>query len=239
MDFILSNLVILGMIFMMARQAQIPPELVLALIEVESEGNPYAVRMHPTYAYTMPQAKRPSACTMETELYLQRSSLGLMQVMGATARSVGFDGWLPELFDPVLNARTGIAHLSNLMSKHRNKHGIAGVVAAYNGGAPRKRPDGKFVNQAYVDKVMKAMERYEPIVKEKEEAAAEAHNSAGIVTPVIDAEDAEIDLGKMKKADLIEFAKLNGIEVDVNAKVDELRSAIQAALPAIQPENTE
>ncbi|MDR1874376.1 MAG: transglycosylase SLT domain-containing protein [Synergistaceae bacterium] len=225
MDFILNGLGMLGMIILSARQAQIPPELVLAIIETESGGNPYAVRMHPTYAYTMPQAKKPAACTLDTELYLQRSSLGLMQIMGATARSVGFDGWLPELFQPALNVQVGVGHLSSLMSKYRNKHGVNGVIAAYNAGSPRKRPDGKFVNQGYVDKVLKAMEKYEPVVKEKEEAAV----AGALVAPVADEADAEVDLDKMTKSELLEYAKAHDIAVDSKAKIDEIRDAIRAS----------
>ena len=158
MDWILGGLV-LAMIIGAAEQAQIPPELILAIIEVESGGEAYAAKLNPNYPYTMPQAKRPAGVDPNTEMYMQKTAWGLMQVMGATARSVGFDGRLPELAAPDINVRVGVAYLNTLMSKHRARYGLEGVVAAYNGGSPRKRPDGKFVNQGYVDKVMKAIEK--------------------------------------------------------------------------------
>ena len=54
------------------------------------------------------------------------------------------------------------------MSQYLDRDGIEGVVAAYNGGAPRRRPDGKFVNQSYVDKVMEAAKRFEAAVSKFE-----------------------------------------------------------------------
>lgn len=249
MDWILNTLGILGMLILSARQAQIPPELVLAMIEVESGGEAHAVRICPTYAYTVPQARRPGNCNLDTELYMQRTSWGLMQIMGATARGIGFEGWLPELCNPVLNVQVGVGHLGNLMSRYGKKFGLAGVVAAYNAGAPRTRADGRFVNQAYVDKVMKGMEKYKSIVEEKEEAAiAEVHSPTQVVTDMIDASDAvltdgesdekseekppesEIDLDKMSRAQLLDLAKLNGITIEnPKAKLDEIRNAISAA----------
>ncbi len=249
MDWILGNLAILGMIILAARQAQIPPEMVLAIIERESGGNPHAAKISPNYIYTMPQAKRPGMCDINTESYMQKTAWGLMQIMGATARSTGFDGWLPELIDPKINVAVGVAHLSNLMTRHYNKYGVAGVIAAYNGGAPRQRPDGKYLNQWYVDEVSKGMKKYETVIKEKEEEAVaevtkteDADKEPGEVTPENsepgeiestgkqdDIPQPEIDLGKMNRTQLLDFAKLNGITIDPKAKVDDIRDAIAAA----------
>jgi soluble lytic murein transglycosylase-like protein len=169
MEWILENL--LGMIITTARQAQVPPELALALIEVESGGNPYAVRLMANYPYTVMQAKRPTACDLSTENIMQKTTWGLMRLMGATARSLGFDGWLPELVEPKVCIPLGVKYLKRLMGRYHGKYGLAGVVSAYDAGTPRTRPDGKFANQGYVDKTLKTMEKYEPIVREKEEGA--------------------------------------------------------------------
>ena len=91
-----------------------------------------------------------------------------MQVIGATARELGFDGWLSELVSPETNIRLGIEFLRRKMSQYFERDGIEGVAAAYNGGAPRRRPDGKFVNQSYVDKVMEAAKRFEAAVSKFE-----------------------------------------------------------------------
>jgi soluble lytic murein transglycosylase-like protein len=178
LDWILENAALLAMVVAAANGAQVPPELVLAIIEAESGGNPYAAKITPTYPYTVPQAKRPAGVDPNTELYMQKTAWGLMQVMGATARSVGFDGRLPELTDPNVNVRLGVAYLETLMRKHQSKHGLAGVIAAYNGGAPRKRPDGKFINQGYVDRVTKAMEKYRGVAEQKKDAATGSEETA-------------------------------------------------------------
>ena len=145
-----------------------PPELVLGIIEAESGGDPHATKINATYPYTMMQAKRPAGCSVDMERMCQKTAWGLMQVMGATARELGFDGWLSELVNPETNVRLGIEFLGRKMSQYFERDGIEGVVAAYNGGAPRRRPDGKFVNQSYVDRVMKSAGRYKATVEEFE-----------------------------------------------------------------------
>jgi soluble lytic murein transglycosylase-like protein len=189
-DWILGGMVLITIIEA-ARSVQIPPELILAIIEVESSGEAYAAKLNPHYPFTMPQAKRPAGVDHNTEIYMQKTAWGLMQVMGATARSAGFEGRLPELTDPAVNVKTGVAYLGTLMSKHRTRHGLEGVVAAYNGGAPRKRPDGKWVNQGYVDKVMKAMEKYKTVAEGKE---IEAETEMKTETPEEPAAEAAHDV---------------------------------------------
>lgn len=168
MDWLLKNAALMGLIVSTARGAQVPPELVLGIIEAESGGDPHVTRINATYPYTMMQAKRPAGCSVDMERMCQKTAWGLMQVMGATARELGFDGWLSELVSPETNIRLGIEFLRRKMSQYFERDGIEGVAAAYNGGAPRRRPDGKFVNQSYVDKVMEAAKRFEAAVSKFE-----------------------------------------------------------------------
>jgi len=168
MDWLLQNTALLGLIVSTARGAQVPPELVLGIIEAESGGDPHATRINATYPYTMMQAKRPAGCSVDMERMCQKTAWGLMQVMGATARELGFDGWLSELVGPETNIRLGIEFLRRKMSQYFERDGIEGVAAAYNGGALRRRPDGKFTNQGYVDRVMEAAGRYKATVEEFE-----------------------------------------------------------------------
>lgn len=168
MDWLLKNAALMGLIVSTARGAQVPPELVLGIIEAESGGDPHATRINATYPYTMMQAKRPAGCSVDMERMCQKTAWGLMQVIGATARELGFDGWLSELVSPETNIRLGIEFLRRKMSQYFERDGIEGVAAAYNGGAPRRRPDGKFVNQSYVDKVMEAAKRFEAAVSKFE-----------------------------------------------------------------------
>ena len=168
MDWLLQNAALMGLIVSTARGAQVPPELVLGIIEAESGGDPHATKINATYPYTMMQAKRPAGCSVDMERMCQKTAWGLMQVMGATARELGFDGWLSELVNPETNVRLGIEFLGRKMSQYFERDGIEGVVAAYNGGAPRRRPDGKFTNQGYVDRVMEAAKRFEATVSKFE-----------------------------------------------------------------------
>ncbi len=214
MDWILNG-ALLTTIITMTQSAQIPPEMVLAIIAVESGGDSHAARMVPTYPYTMPQAVRPATCSLDTELSLQRMSLGLMQVMGATARSVGYEGWLTGLVDPKTNIEIGIAYLASLMSRYGGQ-GHDAVIAAYNAGAPRRRPDGTHINQQYVDAVMARMTEYASVVdRPTDKGKADGQPGTEGVT-----------LEDMTKAELLEYAEAHGIDVDSKDRVADLRSAI-------------
>lgn len=94
----------------------VPEGLALAIIETESSGNPKAYR---------------------GEAAISDGSIGLMQILYATARGEGYTGaagdraTLSGLFDPATNLRYGIKFLTSLW----NQLGTAADVAsAYNGG---------------------------------------------------------------------------------------------------------
>jgi len=94
----------------------------------------------------------PSIGSRNTEWMGQQASWGPMQIMGAVAREHGFRGYFPELCG-VIGVQYGTLHLSKLMSRFFDKHGYAGVAAAYNAGSVRFS-GGHFENQGYVDKVL-------------------------------------------------------------------------------------
>ena len=139
------------------KHPEITTELVLAIIEAESSGNPRAMRYEEMYIYINLRAPRPDNCTALTEKILQKTSFGLMQIMGGTARHLGFKGWLGELLEPETNIRYGVLWLSHLYDEYHKSHGIEGVIAAYNSGSPRKNSSGEFANQGYVQKIMKIL----------------------------------------------------------------------------------
>jgi len=133
------------------------PALVCALCEVESSWIPWAVRHEPGYRWlwgltyddypTEPRwlAKEVQlrGYTAGTERILQRTSWGLMQIMGAVARERGFRGWLTELCDPAVNLEWGCRHL-RWMIDHNNAYGLPDyritpedLAAAWNGGKAR------------------------------------------------------------------------------------------------------
>lgn len=144
----------------------VDPALVLSIMQVESGGNAYAVRYEQNYRWTLPQAKRPATCSQNTETVMQKTSWGLMQIMGAVAREYGFTDWLSKLVDPDVNIAIGVAYLVGLSKRFVKNFGVDGVIAAYNAGSPRVESDGKFFNQKYVDCVKKAMGDMKALVSE-------------------------------------------------------------------------
>lgn len=96
-----------------ARRAGFSPEFVLAVIRVESAGDPFA--MSP------------------------KGALGLMQLRPRTgefvARGLGVRWSGPEtLFDPAVNVRLGVAYLEHLRARYGN---LSIALAAYNWGPTR------------------------------------------------------------------------------------------------------
>jgi soluble lytic murein transglycosylase-like protein len=129
-------------------------DLVCAVVFVESAWNPWAVRHEPLFKYLYhPRecADRFGIPSVTTETFLQMTSLGLMQVMGAVAREYGFDRWLTELSDPELGLEYGCRHLKKKLEAYGGDEMAA--VSAYNAGVARKTHGGMFTNQAHVDRV--------------------------------------------------------------------------------------
>ena len=139
-----------------ARTAMVPVELVRAIVSVESDFDPWACRYEPDYKWILDWPD--CAGSMATELYHQRTSWGLMQIMGATARWLGYqEPWLSMLLDARVNLVWGCRYLREQLA--RNAGAIPAAVAGYNAGTARRTPAGNFINQRYVDKVVLAMKR--------------------------------------------------------------------------------
>jgi len=132
-------------------------QIMPALVEIESSRNQNAVRYEPNYRWTVQTPKKPALCSDETEQALQRFSWGLCQIMGATARGIGFQGWLTELLGPKTNLQWGLAYLNRLVEKFGDAP--ADLISAWNQGMPkRKEPGGQeYMNQGYVDRVLAMM----------------------------------------------------------------------------------
>ena len=191
MDFITGSLILMGLITSLTKEAGLPPELILAIIEAESGGNPHAAAFNQNYSGVNLKAQRPALCSPDAENVLQRMAWGLMQVMGATARSAGFDGWLTELVDPEVNIRIGVSYLSALSGKYKASHGLDGVIAAYQAGAPRRAQGdkSKYRNQGYVNKVKSLMPRYAEIAgayESAQDSGAEIKDEAPTFVPAED-----------------------------------------------------
>jgi len=140
---------------LISRQAtshNLDPALVGAFIQVESSGKGSRSRFEPAWGYflTPDLFAKSLGITRETEEIHQKTSWGLMQIMGGVARELGFTDNLPKLIVPAININFGCMHLSKLIAKYQ---ALPDAIASYNAGSPRKTADGKYVNQDYVDKV--------------------------------------------------------------------------------------
>jgi len=141
----------------------IDPKLVKAIIEVESSNEVYAVRHEPYFRWLYNVEDYTGLQTTATEETMQKTSWGLMQIMGATARELGFEGrFLVELINPETNIEYGCKYLAGLRDRFQHLDSQIAIfddnkVAAYNAGSPR-RENGEFVNQDYVDKIIQAWE---------------------------------------------------------------------------------
>ena len=136
-----------------AEMYDIPQKLLEAIIETESANNKWAIRYEDHYRWLF----RPNyyasqnIISLDTEKEAQKTSWGLMQIMGAVARERGFDGaYLSELCKPEVGIKYGSKHLKMHYKKYDN---WKDAVASYNAGSPRHKDNGDYVNQRYVDKV--------------------------------------------------------------------------------------
>lgn len=142
------------------------PAIVYGVCLKESNFEPAAVRFEKNYSYLFdPGRVRPRDCSMDTEVSLQKTSWGLMQVMGGVLRERGFKGWITNIVDDIeAQVEFGCRHLSRFIARY----GLEEGVAAYNAGSPRRvGATGKLVNQDYVDKVLEFAEAYRSIVAPK------------------------------------------------------------------------
>ena len=116
-----------------ARRHEVPPELVLAVIEVESAYDPYAVS--------------------------QVGAMGLMQLLPSTAaemaQRLGMH-WQGSamLFDPTANVQLGVAYLDQLLDRYAS---VRVALAAYNWGPgriDRRLREGDSLPVIYTDRVL-------------------------------------------------------------------------------------
>lgn len=124
-------------------------DLVAALVEKESSGNPWAWNPEAKYRYYWnvrtkaafraitvtelaaeypPQDFPTLGGDADQEWWGQSASWGLMQIMGAVAREHGFaDTYLTRLCDPIVNLDLGCRHLAGLLVYMRKHYiGLAG-----------------------------------------------------------------------------------------------------------------
>ena len=155
---------------------QLPPQLVIGVIAVESGGDVYAWNPEPKYRYfwnvkrnspfrkvtsaeidsKVPPRDFPAlAGDRDQEWWGQQASWGLMQLMGAVARERGFKGkYLPEICTPEINIQLGCAHLAQYKRRYFDQYGWPGVCRAFNGGGYAAKNN---TNPEYPKKVLAAI----------------------------------------------------------------------------------
>lgn len=154
------------------------PAIVRALVQVESSGNPWSWNPEPRYRYFWDvRSNRPFRKVTALELanqvppadfhglagdddnewWAQQASWGLMQVMGAVARELGFTGpYLTALCDPRVGLRHGCLKLATDLAWANGD--IRAALAAYNGGRAGNAPGGALRNAGYAEKVLSRRE---------------------------------------------------------------------------------
>lgn len=140
-----------------ALEKSVDPALVASIIIAESGGRKYAAQYQPKYRhfYKVNEFAKSLGITPITERIHQATSVGLMQIMLSTARTLGFKGHYAELYDPETNIRYGTELLRRLKLQYGN---VRDMAAAYNAGQARKDVHGRYYNQEYVDKIMRIKE---------------------------------------------------------------------------------
>lgn len=116
-----------------ATEHELDPILVCAVIEQESSWDPWAIRYEPGFLHKYVAPLYTAGQFSVTEAYTRSMSWGLGQVMGQTARELGFDRpCLTELCDPEI----GIEFLCRKLKKCFAKTSDPTIaLLAYNGGS--------------------------------------------------------------------------------------------------------
>jgi soluble lytic murein transglycosylase-like protein len=145
-----------------ARAHRVDPAIIMAIAEIESAFDPYAVRYEKDnpWVYFPRKYAKDNRITSVTEEQLQHFSFGLMQIMGSTLRSpLNFQDNLLRALNPAVNLDLGAKYIKWLMRKYTDKNDIA---SAYNAGRPMKRKgENTYHNQEYVDKFNASYKKWE------------------------------------------------------------------------------
>jgi len=89
-----------------------------------------------------------------TEFNEQSKSFGIFQIMGATARWLGYDKeYLAGLYNIEENVKYFVKYFNYQLKRYKgNKHD---AISAYNQGNNNKQSNGLYNNEDYVQKVLK------------------------------------------------------------------------------------
>ena len=128
-----------------AQNLHLDPTLVAAIIEQESAWDTWAIRYEPAF---QKRYVEPLGLTNPSEIAARSISWGLMQLMGQSARELGYNGRIAALCDPSIGVEWGCRHFQGMLGRTGGDVRVA--LLHWNGGG---RP-------AYVDEVLARKVRY-------------------------------------------------------------------------------
>lgn len=129
-----------------ALNVDLDPALVCSVIEHESSWDPWAVRYESGFYQ---RYVSPMQGLTDTEKNLRSTSFGLLQIMGQTARELGYDAkWLTGLLDPPDGLMMGCRKLKRCLANNEKvtdgkvdkQATINAALLAYNGGGDATYP---------------------------------------------------------------------------------------------------
>ena len=116
-----------------AAAESLDPALVCAVVEQESNWNPWAMRYEPLFFARYVAQLYTNNKVSASEAYARGYSWGLMQVMGQVARENGFaEPFLSALCDPAEGLAVGCRVLRRKLEAAKGD--AAGGLLAWNGG---------------------------------------------------------------------------------------------------------
>lgn len=131
-----------------------PNAVMFGWIEQESSWDPEAIREEPAFYRRYIEEDHAG----RREAWSLAMSWGILQVMGSTAREMGFEGrYLSALCQPALGLYFGVKYLRHQMERGDGTHSQG--LAAYNGGLGGNRT-APYRRQEYVDDVVHRARRY-------------------------------------------------------------------------------
>jgi soluble lytic murein transglycosylase-like protein len=130
----------------LAQAASLDPALICAMCHHESSWDPTAVRFEPAFfeKYIKPMVNpqgliKGYPSTLEAEY--RSTSIGLMQIMGQTAREQGFEDDLGNLKVPEKGIEQGCIKMSRCLKLALARgQGVEQALLYYNGGAAPEYP---------------------------------------------------------------------------------------------------
>ncbi|WP_457641443.1 lytic transglycosylase domain-containing protein [Persephonella sp.] len=137
--------------------------IILGIIQTESSFNPLACRFEKNYKWLKNPLKfaKSLGITADTEIVFQKTSWGLMQVMGAVYRELGYQGYLNALStDTERQIRYGIRHFHRLFSHYGD---LYRAILGYNRGFGVKPDDVKLAlldEGSYLNKVLRHSKKF-------------------------------------------------------------------------------